>query len=167
VRHRRNIFLIAACLAALGSTAKADVLSSFSVNPGTINAGQQSTLDLTLSATQDQNLCNCFPPYLGFTGGSVTLFSGTGLSQSFTISFANPVQGSFLGPHLDFQFSFTYPTLMTQSRRPQADRQGFFSNCELRHMRSPQEALLWPSLARREKHASVLPHESHKEEANP
>jgi hypothetical protein len=88
---------------------KLAVISSFSVNQGTIDAGQQSTLDLTLTAVQDPSLC----PYAGgatcggshvpteLTGGSVTLYSGTGLSQSFTIS---------TGATEDFQFSFTYPT---------------------------------------------------------
>jgi hypothetical protein len=112
-------------LFAAHDAAKADVASSFSVNPGTINAGQQSTLDLTLSAVQNPLLCS--PPcnFLGLTGGSVTLNSGTGLSQTFTLtSYPGPYGEIFMlqngtsvslgnpvGPGSeDFQFSFTYPT---------------------------------------------------------
>src|ERR1700730_8025591 len=80
-------------LFAAHDAAKADVISSFSVNLGTIDAGQPSTLDLTLTAVQDPSLCpftrvTCLGTLVAtaLTGGSVTLYSGTGLSQSFTIS---------------------------------------------------------------------------------
>jgi hypothetical protein len=105
--------------------AKADVISSFSVNLGTINAGQQSTLDLTLTAVQNPLFCSPPCDFLGLTGGSVTLNSGTGLSQTFTLtSYPGPYGEIFMlqngtseslgnpvGPRSeDFQFSFTYPT---------------------------------------------------------
>jgi hypothetical protein len=100
-------------LFAAHDAAKADVISSFSVNLGTIDAGQQSTLDLTLTAVQDPTLCpytvgpTCGGSHVAtaLTGGSVTLYSGTGLSQSFTIStdLTDPATENF-------QFSFTYPT---------------------------------------------------------
>jgi len=115
--------LMAACALFVASdAAKASVIPVFSVNPGTINAGQQSTLDLTLTISQDLSLCpnsDCGivgGDFLGFTGGSVTLNSGSGLSQFFTLNPAlavvnNASSGSFnaITYSEDFQYSFTYP----------------------------------------------------------
>jgi hypothetical protein len=123
--------LMSACaLFGLSEAAKADLVSTFTVIPGTINAGQQSTLDLNLTVTNLPSinpvgcLNNCPGPFQApinqpsvpqFQGGSVTLYSGTGLSQTFTISV-----GGTIGPHSnsvseDFQFSFTYPSSGTYS----------------------------------------------------
>jgi hypothetical protein len=87
------LVLLGAC-----GNAEASVVSTFSIDPGTISEGQQSTLDLTLNLYTDpgQNL------YAYFTGGSATLYSGTGLSENFTIPYG--------GTSVDFQYSFTYPT---------------------------------------------------------
>jgi hypothetical protein len=119
-------------LFAAHDAAKADLTPSFSVNPGTIDAGQQSTLDLNLTVTNLPSilplgcpgLLSCPGPFQApnnqpsvpqFQGGSVTLYSGTGLSQTFTISV-----GGTIGPHSnsvseDFQFSFPYPSPGTYS----------------------------------------------------
>lgn len=76
--------------------ANAAVVPTFTVTPTTINAGDQSTLDLVLNLTADPGYFNAV-----FTGGSVTLFSDFGPSQVFNITAG--------GISKSFSTSFTYP----------------------------------------------------------
>src|ERR1700720_295341 len=97
-RLLQGTIVTALILLGAGGNAEASVVPIFSINPSTISDGQQNTLDLTLNLYTDpgQNL------YAYFTGGSATLYSGTGLSETFTIPYG--------GTSIDFQYSFTYPT---------------------------------------------------------
>jgi hypothetical protein len=114
-----SAFMAAWALFAAVDPAEASVTPVFSVNPGEINAGQQSTLDLTLTIAQDLSLCpdsdcgHVGASFLAFTGGSVTLNSGSGLSQTFTISLAQETVNNIGGGNFtiseDFQSLFSYP----------------------------------------------------------
>ena len=83
-------------LCGLTVAANAAVVPTFSVTPTTINAGDQSTLNLVLNLTADPGYFNAV-----FTGGSVTLFSDFGPSQIFNITAG--------GITKSFSTSFTYP----------------------------------------------------------
>jgi hypothetical protein len=82
------------------SNASGAVLPQFSLSPTTIIAGESSELDLTLQVVADSGYFNA-----KFVSGSVTLNSGTGLSQSFSIAPNTTTQ--------NFSFSFAYPTAGT------------------------------------------------------
>lgn len=100
------------------SQASASVYSSFSLSPATLNAGGTSELDLDLTVSAD-----CCSNYNAqFTGGSVTLNSGLGPSQTFNITagttfdhfsatFNYPVAGNFTP---SFSYSASYLEQNTQ-----------------------------------------------------
>ena len=69
-----TVLLCAALSIFLIGNAKADLISTFVVDPSSILAGQTDTLDLTISVTGP-----------GFIGGSVTLFAGDGDSETFAV----------------------------------------------------------------------------------
>jgi hypothetical protein len=89
-------------LALFGLNGRSDaaVVPVFNIDPAAISAGQQSTLDLQLNLTADSGYFNA-----QFTGGSVTLYSGYGPSESFAITPGGTLK--------DFTFSFSYPTVGT------------------------------------------------------
>jgi len=91
--------LVALCaLSGLNVNADASVVSTFTVTPGAISAGGSSALDLLLTLSADPGYFNA-----QFTGGSVTLNSGIGPSQVFTVP-------SGVSAPQDFNFSLNYPT---------------------------------------------------------
>lgn len=105
MKTNRTRNLAVACaiagLAFLGAErpASANILYGFTVTPGAIDAGGQSTIGLNLSANAD--CCNYFAAQ--FWGGTATLYSGDGASQAFNIA---PSGGSYRS----FSTDFTYLT---------------------------------------------------------
>jgi hypothetical protein len=87
---------LCAALFAMTSPSQASVVDTFTVSPNPINAGASSLLDLNLSITADPGYFNA-----QFTGGTVTLYSGVGPQDSFTIT-------PGINPQ-DFQQSYIYP----------------------------------------------------------
>jgi hypothetical protein len=63
------------------------VVSSFSVNPASIPTYGSAEIDLTLAVQADNNLSSSSNAY--FQNGTVTLDSGNGLTQSFSIAYGN------------------------------------------------------------------------------
>jgi len=88
---------LCAVVLALASPSQASVVSVFDVSPNPINAGGSSLLDLSLSLTADPGYFNA-----QFTGGTVTLYSGIGPQDSFSIA-------PGINPQ-DFQQSYIYPS---------------------------------------------------------
>src|SRR5262249_7002444 len=94
---------VAACFAAAllllaGQSAWASVVvDSFIINPNSISAGAPSELDLQLSVVPDSGFFNAV-----FTGGSVTLNSGFGPTQTDSILNNGTSTQSFSA-------TFTYP----------------------------------------------------------
>jgi hypothetical protein len=92
----RYVVSVAGLLLAATAQAPAGVVPIFSVTPGSISAGDQSLLDVQLSLSPDSGYFNA-----GFTGGTVSFFSGDGGSTSFDIGSG--------GTTRDFSVSFAYP----------------------------------------------------------
>jgi prepilin-type processing-associated H-X9-DG protein len=99
------------CVLGLNNIANASVISTFSVIPNTITAGQQSILDLSLTVTPDVGYSSA-----QFTGGSVTLYSGRLINVVFGDGSVHTIpesQGFSITPGLtseDFQSTFSYPS---------------------------------------------------------
>jgi hypothetical protein len=71
-------------LAMVIPTAASVVVSSFSVNPSSINSGGSAEIDLTLAVQPDSHLYGSYNA--SFQSGTVTLNSGNGITQTFSIT---------------------------------------------------------------------------------
>jgi hypothetical protein len=88
-------FIAGLCL--ISSQATASVIDVFTVTPGVIAVGESATIQLQISLTPDFGYFNAH-----FTGGTVTLNSGSGSLATFAIATNVATQS--------FQQSFTYPS---------------------------------------------------------